>query len=446
MFAAIRSCWALFFGLGLIMMGNGMQGTLLGIRANIEGFSVSVTSFVLAGYFLGYLTSALFVPQLIRRVGHVRIFGALASMASISILVHVVFIDPWIWFTMRVVTGMAYAGLYIVCESWVNAASTNENRGKMMSVYMLVMMGSVVVATFGVNLADPEGFELFALISVLVSFAVVPILISVSRAPDIDESENAPIRMLWAVSPLALFGMFLTTYSQGTAFSMASVYGGALGFSVKEITFMIAAYMIGPLISLWPVGQISDRFDRREVLMVVAFLSFIVAAFTSQFQEPGWQLYAAFLVYGAISQPMYSLCIAHMNDYLSPPQMVAASGTMVLVGGVGAFLGLPTVGAAMDIFGPASFLWIPGCAYGVIGVFALWRMTQRASVPIEDQADHVIMSANPINAVLNPEVDASDWDPEAADQPGTVEELFEEFLEPEDDSEDELRGESDEGD
>ena len=158
---------------------------------DIEGFDTTVSGLIGTGYFLGYLIGAIIVPVFIQRVGHIRIFGALASLASISILVHAVVVDPWVWFFMRLVTGLAYAGLYVVCESWVNAASTNENRGKMMSVYMLVMMGAVTISILGVNLGDPESFELFTLVSVLISLSVIPILISVTPAPSFEQTENA---------------------------------------------------------------------------------------------------------------------------------------------------------------------------------------------------------------------------------------------------------------
>ncbi|MTI09458.1 MFS transporter [Curvivirga aplysinae] len=430
MLAAVRGCWALFLGLSFIMLGNGMQGTLIGIRMKLEGFETSITGLIGTGYFLGYLIGAIIIPFFIRRVGHIRIFGALASLASISILVHAVVIDPWVWFFMRLITGLAYAGLYVVCESWVNEASSNENRGKMMSVYMLVMMGSVTVATLALNLGDPNSFELFTLVSVMISLSVIPILTSVSPAPSFEQSENATVKMVYTVSPLGVVGMFLTNFGLGSAFMLGAIYAANIGLSIQETTFMITAYMGGTLISQWPIGWLSDRLDRRKVLAGVALASAVAAAATTQFVEPGWQMYLAFLVLGGLSQPLYSLCIAHTNDYLNPAQMVAASGTMVMIGGVGALLGPAIVGYTMEFWGDAFYLLTPGAAFTIIFVFALYRMTQRASIPVEEQADHVILSPNPLSAVLNPDVDVTEWQPEEDDQPDTVEELFEEFFEP----------------
>lgn len=440
MLAAIRGCWALFLGVALIMMGNGIQGTLIGIRANMEGFSVSVTGFVMSGYFVGFLLGAYYVPRVISRVGHVRVFGALASMASVSILVHAVIIDPWVWWFMRIITGLSYAGLYIVAESWVNEASTNETRGKMMSVYMIVMMGAVTVASLAVNLADPNSFELFTLVSVLVSVSVIPILLSVSKAPSIEVSENASILLLYKVSPLGVFAMFFTMFAQGTSFNMMAVYGSSIGLGVKEVSYMVMVYMGGTLVFQWPIGWLSDRMDRRLVLALVSLASFIAGMIASLFTEPTVAFYLAFFIFGGINLPMYSLCIAYLNDYLTPAQMVAASGTMVLIGGLGALSGSPIAALLMEQFGDIAFLWTTSGAFGIVFLFAVWRMTQRAAIPMEDQGDHVILSSNPISAALNPELDMTEWNPEEEDQPDTVEELFEEFFE------DDENDEEDDGD
>ncbi|MBC8240713.1 MAG: MFS transporter, partial [Alphaproteobacteria bacterium] len=224
MFQVISNSWALFLGLGLIMLGNGLQGSLLGLRASLEGFGVTATGLVMSGYFIGLLAGAAIMPKLVARVGHVRSFGAMASLASTSILVHVVVIDPWIWWGMRFVTGFAYAGLYIVTESWLNDASENSTRGQLLSFYMLISLGGMAGGQFMLNIANPSSYELFVLISLLVSIAVIPILLSVSKAPDFNTSESVGILQLYQVSPLGVFGMLVNGIMMGAIFGMGAVY------------------------------------------------------------------------------------------------------------------------------------------------------------------------------------------------------------------------------
>ena len=178
MLAAIKSAWALFVGLGMLMLGNGLQGSLLGIRATAEAFPTEVTGLIMSCYFLGFMAGAIVTPKVVGNVGHIRVFAALASTASAAALLHAVFVDPWIWALMRLVTGICYAGLYIVAESWLNERSTNETRGSMLSVYMVVVLGGLASGQFLLNLSDPNSFVLFVLASVLVSMALVPISIS----------------------------------------------------------------------------------------------------------------------------------------------------------------------------------------------------------------------------------------------------------------------------
>ena len=208
MLGVISNCWALFLGMGLIMLGNGLQATLLGVRASMEDFGTIITGLVMSGYFLGLIAGCNIVPKMVGRVGHVRTFGALASLASTSILVQAIFVDPFVWWAMRILTGFSYAGLFIVAESWINEAADNGTRGKLLSFYMLVSLGGMAGGQMLLNLSDPTGFELFVLVSLLISLAVIPILLSRARAPQFDVLEKVGILQLSRVSPLGVFGMF----------------------------------------------------------------------------------------------------------------------------------------------------------------------------------------------------------------------------------------------
>lgn len=420
MYSALMSAWALLLGIGLIMLGNGLQGTLLGLRATLEGFPTTVTGFVMTGYFVGFLAGSTIAPKIVHRVGHIRVFAALASLASASALVHAVFVDPWAWGAMRLVTGFAFAGLYVVAESWLNDRATNETRGQILSVYMMVTFGGMTAGQFLLNVADPAGVDLFVLISVLVSLALVPISVTAAEAPDFDAPSPVGLRQLYGISPLGVIGGLGTGLTSGVIFGMGAVYGNAAGLSNGEISLFMGLILLGGMLLQWPVGRISDFFDRRKVIVGVTSAAALLAAIIGL--TPGlslwWMLGLTFL-YGGMTLPMYSLCGAHLNDYLDPKQMVAASSSFVLVNGLGATLGPVSGSTAMDLAGPNGFFMWLALVHCFIALFALWRMTRRASMPLEDQGTFVSMPprVSTVAVTLNPETpqDASDWEEIPAD-------------------------------
>ncbi|MCB1714971.1 MAG: MFS transporter, partial [Candidatus Competibacteraceae bacterium] len=337
MLPALRSTWALFLGIALIMLCNGLQGTLLGLRAGLEGFSTSVTGAIMTTYYLGFLAGSQLVPGLVGGVGHIRVFAALASLASSSVLLHTIFVDPWAWGLMRFITGFSYAGLYIVIESWLNERATNETRGQLLSIYMLVSVGAYASGQFLLNLGTPSGFQLFILASVLVSFALVPISLAPIQAPAFEQRERLGLGRLYRASPLGIVGAIGTGVGNGILVSMAAVYGLALDLSVAQITMLAAAIQIGALLLQWPIGHLSDIFDRRLIITIVTFLAGAVALLGIPAEAiGGWVLLLALGLLGGLNLPMYALCIAHTNDHLNPSQMIAASGSLVLANGLGA--------------------------------------------------------------------------------------------------------------
>ncbi len=428
----VANSWALFLGLGLIMLGNGLQGSLLGLRAAIEGFGVASTGLVMSGYYIGLLFGATMVPKFVARVGHVRSFGAMASLASTSILVHVVFVDPWVWWTMRLVTGFAYAGLFIVAESWLNDASENETRGRMLSFYMLISLGGMAGGQFMLNIASPSSYELFVLISVLVSIAVIPILLSVSKAPDFNTSESVGVIQLYKVSPLGVIGMLITGVMMGAVFGMGAVYGANIGLSVSEVSFFMGAAVLGGAALQFPIGRLSDLLNRRQVIIATCALGAVAAFVAAGMGVPGageaWRLYLAVALVGGFSTPLYALCIAHTNDYLTPSQMVAASSTLVLAVSIGSSLGAPITAFAMEHLGQQWFFSTIGVAMAALCLFGLWRATRRAAAAAEEVGDFVIMAPTPMAAALNPDFELEEIVTASETDRGEIQESFDELL------------------
>ncbi len=386
MIAAITSCWALLLGLGLLMLGHGLQGTLLGLRASLEGFPTATTGLVMTGYFSGFVIGSILVPRLVRNVGHVRVFAALASLASVVILVHALYTLPAAWFVLRVVTGVCFAGLYLITESWLNDVATNETRGQLLSVYMVVMMSGVGLGQLLLNVADPRGYELFVLVSVLVSIAVVPMLLSASQAPAYSAPEPISIKRLYQASPLGIVGSVATGLTQGSFFGMGAVYANAIGLSVAQVAWLMTAFSLGAVVLQWPLGWLSDAMDRRKIIVGATGASAVLgfAAIPAAAHSPA-ALIGVVAVYGGISIPLYSLFIAHTNDHLEPPQRVAASAGLVMMNGVGAAIGPMLCALAMDAGGDHGFLVFLGMVHAAVTGFGLWRMLRRPPVPLAEQ-------------------------------------------------------------
>ena len=399
MLAAIASAWALLFGIALLMLGNGLQVSLLGIRATQENFTEIETGLVMSAYYLGFLGGSLLAPKVVRNVGHVRVFAALASLASTAVLIHAIFIEPATWAAMRLITGFCYAGLYVVAESWLNDRATNETRGKLLSVYMVVVLSGMAGGQLLLNLAAPSGFELFVLASVLVSIALIPISLTAGAAPAFAAARPVGLVELYRLSPRGVVGAAGTGLAHGILFGMGAVFAERAGFTVGQISIFMSVMILGGILFQWPIGGLSDRFDRRRIMTVVTFAAAIFAVLAVIMINTGAiaGLFIAAMLVGGLSLPMYSLAIAHTNDYLEPGQMIAAGGTLVLAGGLGACLGPLTASLAMQILGPDGFFWCLAAAHAGIGVFALYRMSQRAAKPLDQQMPSVAVGrASPL--------------------------------------------------
>ena len=399
MIAAISSAWALLLGIALIMLGNGLQNTLLGVRATLEGFGTGTTGLVMTAYFAGFVAGSVIVPRLLANVGHVRVFAALASLASGATLVHTVFVTPLSWGLIRIATGFCFAGLYVVAESWINEAATNKTRGQLLSIYMIMVLGGTGSGQLLMNLWDPRGFELFVLVSVLISFALIPITLSVGRAPPFEAPESIGIRALFRASPLGVAGAFLIGIAHSALYSMGPVFAIEIGLNVERVALFIAGALFGGLVLQWPIGWLSDRFDRRRVIVAVAW----VAATASIVAGVGGidsyaMLIASTTLLGGMSMPLYSLCGAHTNDHLTPRQIVAASATLVLVGGIGLTMGPLLAAVLMQAAGSQGIFWLLTLVHACIGAYGLYRMMRREPVPLDEQRsyDPVSLRTSPI--------------------------------------------------
>ena len=396
----LRAVWPLFVGVMLMNLGHGLQGSLVSVKASALNFSSTTTGLVMAGFYVGLFASSIFSPGLISRVGHIRVFAAFASLVSIAILLIPLWHQPVFWFLMRVVIGICVAGLSIVVESWLNAASSNQDRGKMLSIYMIIAYGSVGLGQLLLNVSDSSGFARFIVASALLSLALVPISLAPVQAPAIEMPKKVLLIDVYRISPLAFVGTLVAGLGQSAFFSMGPIYGIANNLTVGEISLMMALPPIAVIITQYPVGSLSDRFDRRIIMTILTFATMALTLVFSVIPDKGAVSIILLLgVFGGLSFPIFSLAMAHANDYLDYDQMLGASAKLVLIYGVGAIAGPLLVGLIMEQFGANGFMSYLAMIHGGLFVFALSRMAVRPETP-EETGDYIAVApqATPVVA------------------------------------------------
>ena len=386
MFRVLSNTWALLLGMTLLMLGNGLQGSLLGVRGQAAGFSTLELSVVMSAYFVGFLGGSRLTPELIRRVGHVRVFAALGSLISAVLILYPAFAHPYIWVLGRLVIGFCFSGVYVTAESWLNNSVTNDQRGQALSLYMIVQMLGIIAAQALLNVPDASGFLLFIIPSVLVSVSFAPILLSISPTPAFEATKPKTLRALFGVSPLGFVGMFMLGSVFAAQFGMSAVFGAEAGLSLAEISIFVSAFYVGALVLQYPLGWLSDRMDRRVLIMITSALGGGAALLAFGFGQNYTILLVAAFFIGGTSNPLYSLLIAHTNDFLDTDDMAAASGGMLFINGLGAIAGPMVTGWLMSVLGAYGFFLIIAVMMSVLAVYAAYRMTQRAAPNVDETA------------------------------------------------------------
>ena len=399
MLLVIKGSWALLLGMLFLQLGNGLQGTLLSVRGELEDFSAFEMSVVMSAYFLGFLGASRLVPEFIRRVGHVRVFAALASLISAILILYPLLVNPWIWTGGRIIIGFCFCGVYITAESWLNNAATNENRGQLLSSYMVVQMAGIVAAQLLLFVGDPGGFELFVLISVLVSISFAPILLSITPTPAFEATKPMSIKELFKTSPLGCVGMFFLGGIFSAQFGMAPVFGTTAGFSLSEISIFVGAFYIGAMVFQFPIGWLSDRMDRRILIIGTSAIGFIASLTSILVLDVFLILVGSALLIGGMSNPLYSLLIAYTNDFLELDDMASASGGLLFLNGLGAISGPLLTGYLMTQTGPGGYFVILATLLGSLTVYGFYRMTQRGISDVDASSYATVLPTASVVAV-----------------------------------------------
>lgn len=377
----LLAAWGLFAALALLMVGNGFVGVLIGVRSELEGFDTRVTGLVMAAYFAGFLVGSRVTPRVMARVGHIRVFAGLSSLVAVTALMHALLVTPVTWMLLRLAFGFAMAGLYVVVESWLNDLVSNENRGRVMAIYMVVSMGGLGLGQLFVGFGDPFRPTMFIIAGALMTLAVAPISLSINDAPYFELPPKAKYRDLWQNAPLGVITAVGAGVANGAIVAMASVYAVQVGVPQARTGLFVAAAAVGSVVLQFPLGAMSDRLGRRQSILLVAFAAAAAGAFGPGMSPQGWGLIGVMFLLGGLSFPLYSLALSHVVDVFPPGQAVTGSVAVVFLTGVGSVFGPLTVSVAMDLLGPSGFFWAIAFVHLAVGVYGAARIARKPVIP-----------------------------------------------------------------
>ncbi|RJG43650.1 MULTISPECIES: MFS transporter [unclassified Mesorhizobium] len=386
MFAAYRPILSLLRGTAFLLAASGLHGLLLPLRGQEEGFSTAALGLMGTAWAGGFVAGCFFAPRLVRRAGHVRAFGAFAASGAIVALLTGLMIDEYIWILLRAFTGFTMAGAFMVIESWLNEKATNENRGTVFGLYMMVTYASIMAGQMIVAFGDVKSASLFMVAGIFFCLSLIPTAVSTASTPLPLQDVSLDLKGLYANSPVSCVGCFLTGVANGAWGTLGAVYGARIGISTPEIALMMSLVVVAGAAMQLPMGRISDRTDRRFVLAAAAFISAIVGVLTFLTgPRTGVLVITMTAAYGAFAYTLYSLAVAHANDHARPEDFVKVSGGLLLLYGFGTMIG-PIIGAAlMGYLSPESLFLATALAHFSLAGYTLLRISRRAPVPVEDR-------------------------------------------------------------
>lgn len=382
----IRPLIPLLITAGILIGGNGLQGTYISLRALDEGFSTSLIGLVGTGYNIGFAIGCIYVTRILRSIGHIRTFSAMAAIASAASIAMVLWIDPGFWFLMRLVAGLCFACLFATVESWLNAQVTNSNRARTLSIYRLVDLGSVTAAQYMIPAVGIGGFQLFAIISMALTLSLVPISFADRSSPIAPEAIRFDIKALWNISPLATVGCIVVGLTNSTFRALGPIYADDIGLSVTAIATFMSAGIIGGVVLQYPLGVYSDRIDRRLIILVATLGAMLASLYLAIFAGSSeWKNYTGIFVFGAFAMPLFSLCSAHANDHAAPGQHALVSAGMLFFWSTGAIIGPLFASVLLDFFSPSAlFIYTAAILFAFV-LYTLLRMTARGPVLAENR-------------------------------------------------------------
>lgn len=382
----------LLSGAAILLIGNGLFGTLIGVRASIEMFGPATTGTIMSAYFAGYVVGSFLCVKAIARVGHIRTLAAVSAILAATAMAHAIFVHPVVWGAFRVVAGLCVVGFFLVTESWLNSIAPPGMRGRVFSVYMTVNLLAVAAGQFLLALADPAGFVLFGVVTILFALSIVPTSLAQIDAPPPQRAGGLKLRDLYKASPVGVVGCLTCGMLTGSFWGMGPVFGNRIGLSEVGIAGFMSAVIIGGMLAQWPIGTLSDRIDRRKVIVMTAALGCVaagLAAFLAKVSMIG--LLAATTIFGAALFPLYSLSVARTHDVIGGERVLETTRGLILLFGVGAIIGPQVSGWVMASFDPRSVFVLFAFLFAAFVTFSLYRLPRGETVAAEDQTSFVPM-------------------------------------------------------
>lgn len=378
----IRPLIPLLVTAGILIGGNGLQGTYVALRGSAEGFEPSTIGLIGAGYSIGFAVGCIYVTRLLRAIGHIRAFSAMAAVSAVAAICMSMIIDPVFWFAMRFVTGITIAGLFATVESWINAKVTNDNRARTLSIYRFVDLGSVTIAQYIIPIAGIEGAIVFNVIAMALTLSLVPISLADKSSPAPPETIAFDLRAVWHISPLAVVGVVAIGLSMAAFRNIGPIYAQEIGMSITAIATFMSAGIIGGVVLQYPMGVYSDKLDRRRVILWTTIGSIITGGYLSfgAGTNETANIIGVFL-FGAFSMPLYSLCSAHGNDYAKPGQHALVAAGLLFYWSIGATVGPLLASVLLQYLGPRAFFAYTSFIFFGFMIFTIRRMGARPSVP-----------------------------------------------------------------
>jgi len=410
---SMKNTATLFLGIAILFFAAGLLFVLVVVRAKAAGFSTQAIGLLQSSYQVGWLIAAVVIPGLIHRVGHIRVFAAMAALGSAVILLQILHIQELAWIVERLVMGICIAGVLVVSESWLNEMSDNSDRARNLAIYTIVSWGAPVAGIWMLRFGEPTSNEFFILASVMISLAAIPLLLSATPSPTLIESVRLSLKKLYRITPLGATGTLLAGMCHGAFFAMAPLYGSEVGLNLGQISTLVSLALFSGIVLQWPISLASDRYDRRIVLIVTAGLAALPAlyfAFSGNMSI--LQQYIAISMIGAFTLSLYSQCIAHANDHLEPSQLVPAAGLLVLIYGAG-YAFIPIIMGQLIALSPSYFFVVNALLSTTLSSYTAYRTIR--SAPVEDQGEMVnVATASPYSTVVRA---AEEWAEETGADP-----------------------------
>ena len=392
MIRTLASVAPLLFGVAILLTGQGLQGTLLPLRANLEGFSTLSIGLMGGAYFFGFTLGCLRGSPLLRRVGHIRVFAAMTAAASAVPLLHGLMVETWLWWILRFVTGYCFAVLYVVIESWLNEQATNENRGAVFSAYTLITLTVLAVGQQMLLLYDPQQMALFAIASAIVSIAAIPVVLSVAPTPrQAEHKVQLNIRKLYRTSPAGALGCLAAGLANGPFWALAPVFVAGYSADVSLAAWFMTSAVLGGALGQWPLGLWSDRVDRRWVIGFAALAGLLVGAaiWLAFAVMPVFVLMALGAAWGAVAFPLYAVSVAHTNDHAKPGEFVMVSSGLLLMYGIGAIIGPFLASLAMLLAGSGGLFLYGALVHLLLLSYIALRIARRMPASEEEHGKFV---------------------------------------------------------